>query len=124
MKTTVVLSSYNGEKYIREQLESILRQTRLPDEVLIADDGSSDSTVEICRTFIRDHGLENWSVQVNAVNKGWADNFSDAFLKAFSSLDRLDLGMTAPAHGLELTEVRYAPEAFTAPETIRWHADQ
>ena len=48
----------------------------------------------------------------------------DAFLKAFSSLDRLDLGMTAPAHGLELTEVRYAPEAFTAPETIRWHADQ
>ena len=36
----------------------------------------------------------------------------DAFERAFVSLSRLDLGMTAPAHGLELTEVRYAPSAF------------
>ena len=44
----------------------------------------------------------------------------DAFEKAFHSLDRLDLGMTAPAHGLELTEVRYPDQAFTQPETISW----
>ena len=45
----------------------------------------------------------------------------DAFREALSSLDRLDLGMTAPAHGLELTEVRYPPEAFTDPASLRWH---
>ena len=46
---------------------------------------------------------------------------TDAFPRAFSSLSRLDLGMTAPAHGLELTEVRYPDQAFTDPEAIRWH---
>lgn len=40
----------------------------------------------------------------------------DAFSRAYASLSRLDLGMTAPPHGLELTEVRYPPEAFLAPE--------
>ena len=47
----------------------------------------------------------------------------DAFLKAFDTLDRLALGMTAPAHGLELTQVRYADEAFTNPAKLRWHED-
>ena len=46
---------------------------------------------------------------------------SDAFLRAFESQSRLDLGMTAPACGLELTEVRYLPEAMIRPETLRWH---
>ena len=45
----------------------------------------------------------------------------DAFEKAFASLDRLALGMTAPAHGLELTEVRYPDAAFTDPAPLRWH---
>ena len=45
----------------------------------------------------------------------------DAFGRAFASLNRLDLGMTAPPCGLELTEVRYPEEAFTCPASIRWH---
>ncbi len=45
----------------------------------------------------------------------------DAFSRAFVSLNRLDLGMTAPACGLELTEVRYPEKAFTDPASIRWH---
>ena len=47
----------------------------------------------------------------------------DAFNRAFVSLNRLDLGQTAPARGLELTEVRYAPEAFFHPELLRWHQE-
>ena len=46
---------------------------------------------------------------------------TDAFARAFESLDRLDLGMTAPPCGLELTEVRYPDAAFTDPASIRWH---
>ena len=45
----------------------------------------------------------------------------DAFEKAFETKDRLMLGMTAPAHGLELTRVFYPPEAFTDPASLRWH---
>lgn len=47
----------------------------------------------------------------------------DAFEKAFVSLDRLDLGVTAPPQGLELTEVRYPEAAFIDPEEIRWHEE-
>lgn len=47
----------------------------------------------------------------------------DAFLKAFVSGDRLDLGVTAPPHGLELTQVRYPDSAFTSPDNIRWHEE-
>ena len=45
---------------------------------------------------------------------------SDAFTRAFETLDRLVLGMTAPAHGLELTRVRYPEKAFTDPASLRW----
>ena len=44
-----------------------------------------------------------------------------AFLTALQSGNRLDLGMTAPPQGLELSEVRYPPEAFTNPAALRWH---
>lgn len=44
----------------------------------------------------------------------------DAFRRAFETRGRLALGMTAPAHGLELTQVRYPEAAFTDPESLRW----
>ena len=47
----------------------------------------------------------------------------DAFLRAFVSLDRLDLGVTAPPHGLELTRVDYPEAAFADPEDVRWHEE-
>ena len=47
----------------------------------------------------------------------------DAFQCAFSSLNRLDLGMTAPASGLELTEVFYPETAFTDPASLLWHEE-
>lgn len=48
---SVVLASFNGEKYIREQLESILCQLPKRAEVIVSDDGSSDSTREIVQEF-------------------------------------------------------------------------
>ena len=48
----------------------------------------------------------------------------DAFSRAFSSLSRLDLGITAPPHGLELTQVHYLPQAFTDPASLRWHNEE
>lgn len=47
----------------------------------------------------------------------------DAFFRALHSGNRLDLGMTAPPQGLELTEVRYPELAFSDPASLRWHQD-
>ena len=46
-RVSVAMATYNGEKYIEEQLLSICRQTRKPDEIVISDDGSKDATLEI-----------------------------------------------------------------------------
>ena len=49
---SVVIATYNGQKYIEEQLRSVLLQTARPDEVLIFDDGSTDAPAEIVIRFI------------------------------------------------------------------------
>lgn len=45
------MCTYNGEAYLREQLNSFLAQTRLPDELIVCDDGSIDATVSILHSF-------------------------------------------------------------------------
>lgn len=48
----VLLSTYNGEKYLKEQIESIYRQKYVKFYILVRDDGSSDSTVKILYEYI------------------------------------------------------------------------
>ncbi|EME3535090.1 glycosyltransferase [Enterococcus faecium] len=72
---SVIMPIYNGEKNIIEQLESIRNQERMPDEVLLCDDGSTDSTVEIVRNFIEKHQLTGWQLLINEENIGWRKNF-------------------------------------------------
>ena len=48
-KVTVLLSAYNGEKYIGEQIDSILNQTYQNIEIYVRDDGSKDKTVEVLK---------------------------------------------------------------------------
>lgn len=51
MKLIVLLSTYNGERYLCQQLDSLLNQTFLPDKILIRDDGSKDSTLDILKRY-------------------------------------------------------------------------
>ena len=51
----VVLSSYNGEKYIAEQIDSILSQQNVNLKLLIRDDGSTDSTLKIITDYKHTH---------------------------------------------------------------------
>ena len=48
---SVCIPTYNGEKYIRHQLDSILSQMGVDDEVVISDDSSTDRTIEIIKEF-------------------------------------------------------------------------
>ena len=57
MKVSVVLSSYNGERDIIEQLRSIDGQIRQPDEVLICDDCSTDGTADLVQNYIEKNVL-------------------------------------------------------------------
>lgn len=50
---TVLIPAYNAERFIDETLQSIAAQTRLPDRVIIVDDGSKDGTVDIVEAFAR-----------------------------------------------------------------------
>ena len=49
LRISVAMATYNGEKFIEEQLLSICHQTRKPDEIVISDDGSKDNTLDIVR---------------------------------------------------------------------------
>lgn len=51
MKISVAMATYNGEKYIIEQLNSIGNQSQLPDELVVCDDNSQDKTVELIEEF-------------------------------------------------------------------------
>lgn len=51
MQISVALCTYNGAKYLQDQLNSIAAQTRLPDELVVCDDASSDETIAIIETF-------------------------------------------------------------------------
>ncbi|HLI43664.1 MAG TPA: glycosyltransferase [Acidimicrobiales bacterium] len=50
-RVSVCIPTYNGERFLREQLDSLLAQTRVPDEILVADDCSSDATLNVVAEF-------------------------------------------------------------------------
>lgn len=50
-RISIALATYNGERYLQEQLDSFLQQTTLPDELVVCDDASTDGTVEILEAF-------------------------------------------------------------------------
>lgn len=82
MIISIVMTSYNGEEYIIEQLDSIRNQTRKPDEVLVFDDGSTDKTVQIVSDYIEQHQLAGWKIERNEANLGWRQNFMQGFQQA------------------------------------------
>lgn len=79
-KISIALCTYNGAKYLSEQLESYVGQTRLPDEVIIGDDSSTDETVEIIKEF-RQNAPFPVHLHINKENLGSTKNFEKTILK-------------------------------------------
>ena len=76
MKLSIVMTTYNGMEYIKDQLDSLANQKRKAEEVLIFDDGSNDGTIEFIREYITSNKLNKaWKIIVNKENKGWRRNF-------------------------------------------------
>jgi glycosyltransferase involved in cell wall biosynthesis len=77
LRLSVALCTYNGERFLREQLDSIAAQTRLPDELVVGDDGSTDGTRQLVESFAAAAPFPV-RLHVNEANVGSARNFGNA----------------------------------------------
>lgn len=75
---TILLPTYNGQKYIVQMLESIYLQDYRPIEVIISDDASTDKTVSVINHWLKDKNTEDISFKVikNIDNIGLSGNLS------------------------------------------------
>ncbi|WP_428667502.1 glycosyltransferase family 2 protein [Runella sp.] len=77
---SVALCTYNGDRFLWEQLESLARQTQLPDELVVCDDNSSDHTIELVKKFAQTAPFKV-TVFVNEQQLGVTKNFEKALTK-------------------------------------------
>lgn len=84
-KILVLMSTYNGDKYLKEQLDSILSQEEVEVHCLIRDDGSNDYTQKV----IQEYCLKNSRIKlVKGNNIGWAKSFYELVeMSRFSQFD-------------------------------------
>lgn len=75
---SVCIATYNGEKYIKEQIDSILTQLTDEDEIIISDDHSTDDTINIIKTY-NDSRIR---IFFNEYEKGYTQNFENALKKS------------------------------------------
>lgn len=69
---SIAMTTYNGQKYLREQLDSIFAQTYKNIELVISDDASLDNTVEILEEYKKKYKIK---YSVNKANLGFIKNF-------------------------------------------------
>ena len=75
VKVSIAMATYNGERFLRKQLDSLFSQTRRPDEVVVCDDNSSDGTIDILKEYKLKYGLRYY---VNSSSLGVNRNFFKA----------------------------------------------
>lgn len=78
-KVCVMLSTYNGEKFLREQLNSIIAQNVVEIHLVVRDDGSSDNTTKILKEYDTKYHFDKLIIEEN---KGWRYSFSKLVLEA------------------------------------------
>lgn len=78
MTLSVVIATYNGEKFLREQLDSVLAQTLMPDEIIVSDDGSKDGTWAILEEY-KSKYPKLFRLYRNEKGLGPHENFKQAF---------------------------------------------
>lgn len=82
-KVCVLLSTYNGEKYIQDQIKSILNQLNIDDQIIIRDDGSTDSTIEKIKE-INDCRIH---IKHSNINIGFARSFMTLIASVSDTFD-------------------------------------
>lgn len=75
---SVALCTYNGQQFIKKQLDSIINQTISVDEIVICDDGSTDSTISIVKEIASTQKNIAFQIIINETNIGVRNNFEKA----------------------------------------------
>lgn len=70
MTISVIIPAWNSERYLREALNSVFAQTKQPFEVIVVDDGSTDSTCQVARAFPVRYEYQDHAGAASARNKG------------------------------------------------------
>lgn len=89
---SVAMATYNGEKYIKEQIESILKQLKEDDEIIISDDGSIDNTINIIKSF-SDKRIKIFDGPRNGVKQNFANSIEKCNGKYIFLSDQDDIWM-------------------------------
>lgn len=76
-RISVAMAAYNGQKYLLPQLESLAKQKHLPFELIVCDDGSIDSTLDVIKAFAETAPFPV-RIEINDHNLGYSDNFFKA----------------------------------------------
>ena len=87
MKLAVLMSTYNGEKYVREQIDSILAQKDIDLRLYMRDDGSKDNTAAILRAYEAAHDNVVFINRDRIQNAGIRDSFLDLLAFAYRDAD-------------------------------------
>lgn len=80
-KVIILMSTYNGDQYVEDQIESILSQTYKNIDILVRDDGSNDQTL----TILKRYESEGKLTLIEGVNKGFIGSFFELIQKAPSA---------------------------------------
>ena len=81
IKISIVMTVYNGQKHLAEQLDSFLNQSYLPHEIIISDDCSTDNTLQLLEKYKNNIKI-NIKIYKNTKNIGFTKNFEKAISKS------------------------------------------
>lgn len=122
MRISIAMCTYNGGRFLAEQLDSLLQQQRRPDQVVVCDDGSTDNTLELLADFSNRAQAMGVAVLVhpNPRNLGYVRNFEQALALCDGDLiflcDQDDIW-----HREKLQ--RYAQQFAARPALMLLHSD-
>lgn len=111
LSIAVVMATYNGARFVLEQMQSLAAQSRLPDRLVVTDDGSSDETLEIVRAFA---ATAPFPVEISANPKQLG--FGENFLQAASGVDADILAFCDQDDVWRSDKLERVEEAFVDPD--------
>lgn len=119
---SVALCTYNGDQFLEEQLESILRQTVLPDEIVLGDDGSQDFTLEIAERYIPI--FFKFGVQFTLMKNTGISNFVRNFERTLNATQGDYIFLSDQDDTWETNRIERSMEVFSSqPRCLLVHGD-